>query len=110
MGGYSNERGVALAIVLVMTVVFGITAFGLLYMAVNRAQQSQFMGEDRLRAKYAAEAGLVKVMSRLFESPGDPGPWVYPFDSDNDGANDMTINVTRTNAGSFAKLQSKVSW
>lgn len=106
----SNDRGVALGIILITSVVFGIAAFGLLTLALSRARVGGFLGQERIRAQYAAEAGLVKVMSRLWQNPAEPGPWSYPLDTDNNGLNDTTVNVTRTPSGSLSTLAAKVTW
>ena len=103
----TGERGVVLGIILITSVIFGIAAFRLLSFAVNHAAQTNFIGEDRLRARYAAEAGLVTVMSRLWWTPAAAGPWAIPIDTDNDGINDMTVNVSWAGP---AKLQAKVNW
>ena len=111
-----NERGIALGLVLIATVIFGIAAFGLLFMAMSQSQQQSFLSEDRLRARYAAEAGLVMAMQEMWQNDcvfGAAGN--YLLDTDNDGTNETTVTVTMTPAcppaaATPSKLQAKVTW
>lgn len=80
----SNERGVALGAVIIMSVLIAIGAFGVMLVATSRGQTSA-MHADRLRAKYAAEAGMVWAMQQLWRDPR--------WSSDEDRVNpDVTIN------------------
>ncbi len=83
-----NERGIALGIVILTAVVFAVAAFAVLTMALSRMQVSSTVGARRLKATYAAEAGLVWAMQQLWENPttwSAAGGTVLPFDIDGDG-------------------------
>jgi hypothetical protein len=118
MGVLRSERGVALGLIIITSIVFGIAAFGLLYSATNQGEQGQFLGEGRLRARYAAEAGLVMAMQEQFVNPADCAfgagpPFNYFLDTDNDATNDTKVSVTLVpcpSAGTASKMQAKVSW
>ena len=109
-----GERGVVLGIVLITSVIFGIAAFGLLSLALGQAWQATAVSEDRIRARYAAETGLVKVMQRLWASSAECGPWSYSLDTDDDGTNDTTATVTATNCprapGTLSTLKATVTF
>jgi hypothetical protein len=104
-----NERGVVLGLIIITSVIFGIAAFGILLLAMSRLRQSKYLGEDRLRAGYAAEAGLVMAMQELWVDPADCafGPYTIT-----DGTNNTTVTVTATPCpgGAASKLQAKVTW
>jgi hypothetical protein len=89
-----GERGVVLGIILITAVIFGIAAFGLLSFAVNQAGQANFVGEDRIRARYTAESALVWAMQELWANPADCAFGPYIFDTNDDGTNDTTATVT----------------
>ena len=57
----SNERGIALGLVIITAMVFSIAAFAALTMSMARINQSAY-NVRRLQARYAAEAGLVWAM------------------------------------------------
>ena len=114
-----DERGVVLGLVIVTSIIFGIAAFGLLIFAMSRLRVSNYLGADRFRAGYAAEAGLVKAMQELWRDPNDCafGPannGVYTLDTYNDGdpSNDTTVTVTTTGCppAPGTKLQAKVTF
>lgn len=111
-----NERGLALAVALMTAIIFGIAAFGLLALAMGRSSQAITVGGGtRLRARYAAEAGLVQVMQKLYAkappAPGSCGPWSIPMDTDNDGTNETTVNVTANPCtAASTKLSAKVTF
>ena len=88
-----SERGLALGMVVVLSVVFAIAAFAAMMIAVSRAQTSAVQ-EHRLQAQYAAEAGLVFAMQQLWSNPnycGTPAPPAMAG---------MTVSLTVTNCGS----------
>ena len=64
-----NERGVALGAVIMTAVVFSVAAVAALTMVLSRANLLKFADESRLRARFAAEAGLVWAAQQLFEDP-----------------------------------------
>jgi hypothetical protein len=70
----SHQRGIgALGILIGTAIVFAVAAFAILVMALSAAQQSKEVHEDRLRALYAAEGGLVWAMQQLWANPGWSG-------------------------------------
>jgi len=97
MGPQRAERGAALGIVILSSIVFSVAAFAVLNMSMSRAQTAAFE-EGRLRARYAAEAGLVKAMQLLWNGtmpPGMCGPGVtWSYDTDNDGTFETPVLVT----------------
>ena len=110
-----NERGVVLGLVIITSVIFGIAAFGILMLAMSRLRVGNVLGEGRLRAQYAAEAGLVMAMQKMWDPAncaalGSP----YNLDTNNDGTNDTTVTVTVTPcpiaSGVPSKLQAKVTF
>ena len=113
-----HERGIALAMVIVMAVVFSIAAFTSLTVALSafRRQTKGVSSSSELRARYAAEAGLVYAMERLWANPGYPQQCCAPpgggtgcsgqtktdtlqLDTDGVGGNDTTVTITVTNCG-----------
>ena len=106
-----DERGMALGIVLMASIVFSIAAYGVLTMAVSRAQQEDFLGDRRIRAHMAAEAGLVYAMQKLWADPNYPNPCcgggcsgstktdTWPLDTDGVGGTDTTIDISVANCG-----------
>ena len=106
--GPRGERGMALGIVILSAIAFTAAAFAVLMMSWGRTQASEFQ-EDRLRARYAAEAGLVRAMQRLWNeatvpyppgcAAGATGTDSLPFDTNGDGTDDATVMVTVTNCG-----------
>lgn len=102
----NNERGAVLAIVLATSVIFGIAAFGLLSLTVNKTRQTAYLGEGRLRARYAAEGGVVMAMQELWEDPTDCT--FGPYD-----VGGTAVTVTRTGCpapGPSSQLRATVTW
>ena len=60
----SSRRGVALAAVTALALAAAIAAYGLLIIAVSQARHTTFI-ERRVRAGYAAEAGIAWAMEQL---------------------------------------------
>lgn len=111
----SGERGVVLGIVIITAIIFGIAAFGLLSMAVNQARQATFVSQDRARARYAAESGLVMAMQELWVDQNDCVFGPYNLDTNGDGANETTVTVTRSGIcppppNTLSTLQAKVTF
>ena len=118
---FFNTRGAALVIVLVSALIFSIAAFGVLTMAVSRAQQVDYVSETRIRARFAAEAGMVWATQRLWATPGWPPGCVPGNDQaapvwtiDTDGAGPLpptNVNVMVRNCGPgfLHTLESKVT-
>lgn len=116
----ANERGMALGIVIFSAIVFSVASFAVLNVAMSRAQTSTFQ-EGRVRARYAAEAGLVWARERLWADPGFPnfcipGGFSLPFDSDGNGVIDAPYDfviITATDCSptrSPRTLQAKVTF
>ncbi len=87
-----HERGAILGIVLLSSLVFSVASLAVLTMASSRAQATH-RDATKLRARYAAEAGLVWAMERLWVNPAycgvpDPPP-----------INGLTVDVNVTNCG-----------
>lgn len=101
-----DKRGVVLGLIIITSVIFGIAAFGILMLAMSRMRQSNYLGEDRLRAQYAAEAGIVKAMQELWANPADCA--FGPYDI-TDGTNTTAVIVTAVGCPP-AKLQAKVTF
>lgn len=77
-----NERGIALGVVVVMAMVFAVGAFGTMMLSTSRGQVSGLQAH-RLKAQYAAEAGLVTAMQKLWGNP----EWSSPA-----GDVDLSVN------------------
>lgn len=74
--GLREQRGAALAMVVLVAVCFSIAAFTALILALSRARTKDFY-KRRAVAQYAAEAGLVWATQRLWADGtycGVPGP------------------------------------
>jgi Tfp pilus assembly protein PilX len=106
-----DKRGVVLGLIIITSVIFGIAAFGILMLAMSRMRQSNYLGEDRLRAQYAAEAGIVKAMQELWRDSTDCafGPASDGVYTITDGTNTTTVTVTAVGCPP-AKLQAKVTF
>lgn len=61
---HCNERGAALAFIIVTGLVASVVAYSLLFMATSQARQARVI-PDRMEARYVAEAGLVIALERL---------------------------------------------
>lgn len=118
-----DERGMALGMVVAMSLVFAVAAFGVMTLAVSRGQTSSLQAH-RLKAQYAAEGALVLAMQRLWQDPE------YPASScvtgpcpacTTPGTTDLTdtvtvagtsvaVTVTDCGAGFTHKLSAKVTY
>lgn len=87
-----GERGLILGILMIMSFVLSTAAFAMLSVGVGRANTSGRV-KDRAQARYAAEAGLVWAMQRLWASPG------YCGELDPPALGGLTVDVTVTNCG-----------
>ena len=70
------KRGAVLAVVVGVAIVAAIAAYAILLMVLAQGRHARFYRE-RLRARYAAEAGIVWAQQRLWRDPtycGSPGP------------------------------------
>ncbi len=90
----AEERGIVLGIVIITAVIFSIAALGMLTVAMNQRQRVKVFDVNRLRARYAAEAGVVWAQEQLWENknycgaPQPPSP-----------INGLTVTVAVTNCG-----------
>ena len=92
-----NERGMAGLITAVVTaLIFALAAFAVLVMALARAQQNNPLDPTRLRARYAAEAGIVWATSQLWNDPrwDASGKGFVKVDTDADGTAETKVNLT----------------
>ena len=115
-----------MAMVLVTAVIFSIAAFGALTMAVSRARQANYVSEDRIRARYAAEAGLVWAMQQLWANPatfpnvccnagcaGTKQSASWPIDTDGGGplpATNVDVAVDNCGPDRLHTLSAKVTF
>lgn len=83
----ATQRGVILTLVLGVALICSIMAYGVLYTSVSDARRNRFVWE-RNPARYAAEAGLVWGMTRLWTNPGWTGASI-PI-----GAGKMMVTLT----------------
>jgi len=100
-----NERGIALGIVILTAVVFSVAAFAVLTLTLGGTQRSS-ASEQRLRAQYAAEAGLVWAMQRLWANPnycGAPDPPAI-------GGINVDVTVTNCGAGNTHTISAKAAY
>ena len=107
------ERGVVLGMVLITSVIFGIAAFGLLFLAMSQSTQTVVVSESRTRARYAAESGLVMAMQELWANPLDCAFGPYNLDTNNDGINETTVTVAAVPCpapGIMSTLQATVTF
>ena len=76
MSSHSTERGAILPIVLGTALLCAIAAYAVLIIVAAQGRHAQFY-RGRLRARYAAEAGMVWAKERLWLNPtycGNPAP------------------------------------
>ena len=65
----NNERGAAVLVLLVIgAIVFAVMAYAVLAVSVSKKDLSHFE-EDRARARYAAEAGMIWAYQKLWADP-----------------------------------------
>ena len=91
-----TERGIVLGIVIITAVIFSIAAYAMLFVAMSHRQRIKEFDVDRLRARYAAEAGLVWAQEQLWDDP--PPPFcggVPPFSP----INGLNVTVAVSNCG-----------
>ena len=96
-----NEWGLAgLMTAVVTALIFSLAAFAVLVMALARAQQNNPLDPSRLRARYAAEAGIVWATYELWNDPrwDSPPGWAGPprdiaVDTDADGKAETKVDL-----------------
>ncbi len=85
-----NQGAIALGVVMITAIVFSVAAFAALTAANSRAAIARNLSGPRLKAAYAAEAGLVWAMQKLYADPtafnSAGGSIDLPFDVNGDGA------------------------
>ena len=104
----SHQRGMILGLVIVTAFIAAVAAYTILVVAASQARQGRFWRE-RFRSRYAAEAGVVWAMERLWADPtycGTPDP--PPFDTNGDGVPDATVDVSVTGCGGASRTLSAV--
>ncbi len=95
---YSARRGrpgIALGVVILTATIFSVAAYAVLAIAIGLRARIDF-SKRNVRARYAAEAGMVWGMQQLWANP----TWASPlgtvdhwFDSDGDGVNETAIDI-----------------
>ncbi len=126
-----NRRGAALAIVVVTALICAIAAYGILILVRGQAGRALAF-QQRLKARYASEAGLWIAMAKLRNFPSYPESSIpgttvttpcpsaggviaraeeaIDFDGNGPSANDQSVEITVTNcgAGRTHKVTAKV--
>ncbi len=101
------RQGAALVAVIVTALIASVAAFGALLLAMSHAQ-SGGLQVKRLRAQYAAEAGLVWAQQQLWADPaycGTPDPPAI------NGLNvDVIVSPSPCVAGTAHRIQAKVTY
>ena len=116
-----GRRGAALVAVVMTALITSVIAFGALLLAMSHARTSQVQ-MNRLRAQYAAEAGLVWAQQQLWKDPRwlstkvvDLTEQAANFDMNGDGQLSATdgVDIILTQCGSSPceprRLQAKVT-
>jgi hypothetical protein len=96
-----HRTGVALAAAIGAAMVFSVAAYGVLYSAMSFRSRVQF-SQRNIKARYAAEAGLVWAMQQLWVNPAwtsSAGTLDLPFDVDQNGTTDATEGIDVIYAG-----------
>ena len=101
----SSDRGMILAVTMMMALVASIVAYGVMQLAVSQGRQGRFF-RSQTSARYLAEAGMVVAQLRLLEDQENPGPDIWfctnptPMQIDTNGngidASDPIVDVTVT--------------
>lgn len=98
MRNHSNERGVALPLVLIFTAVFSVLALGMLTVSIDEMKLvSNF--EHGVRAFYLAEAAANEAVAG-YRDTSNTGPYTYGFAGDGDTL--ATAQVTLKEAGKLS--------
>ena len=91
-----------MGIVVLTTIVFSVAAYAALFSALALRQRGDFYQRHAV-ASYAAEAGMVWAMQRLWRNPNDcfSSATEWSVDPDNNSAtnNTLTINIRVTALG-----------
>lgn len=100
-----KERGAALGMAVMIAITTAIGAYAMLVASLNQARQSTG-NAARMRARYAAEAGLVWAQQQLFANAsycGDPDPPSV-------GGFSVNVIVSNCGAGNNHTLNATVSY
>ncbi len=124
-----REQGFVLTAVAVSAFIFSALAFSTLMVALSHRRLSSTSNEGRLRAYYAAEAGLVWAQQRLWKDPNYPlsscittpcpsscagsgAADTLSLDTNGDAVRETTVAITVTNcgAGNSHQVKAKVTY
>jgi Tfp pilus assembly protein PilX len=98
-----HAQGSVLTMALVSALVASIGVTTMLFLAVANARQARSIRE-RMRARYLAEAALVRAQGRLWLGPADAANCPsspMQFDLDNNGIPDESVDVTAMGCPGF---------
>jgi Tfp pilus assembly protein PilX len=105
----TSPRGAAtLIIVLITALLAGIAAYSVLQMMIAEARQARFYRE-RMRARYAAEAGIVWAQQRLWDNEA----WSSGVGTDFTLPDGTTVDVVMAPCGASCfprDITSEVTW
>ena len=118
--GTTRRRGITLVTVIVAAMVFSIAAYAVLFMSMSMSNRQSFNEKD-VRSRYAAEAGIVWAMQKLWADPLEcfGGPNDLPLDDDGDPVTpDVMVDITAKTdlgvcpapSGQRLKLEAKVTF
>ena len=85
-----NHRGAVLGVAILTALVSSVAAYIILMLALTQARLARFHRE-RIRARYAAEAGVIWAQQQLWTTPGYCGNPPPP------SLNGLTVTVSVTN-------------
>lgn len=86
---HNHERGLALGIIILSSVMFSAAAVAVLNFAVSNSQHAD-QQEGRLQDRYAAEAALVWAMQKLWANPSECFAANPDFSLDPDGGGPLS--------------------
>lgn len=96
-----SDRGMILAVTMMMALVASIVSYGVLQLAVSQGRQGKFF-RSQTAARYLAEAGMVLAQERLRANPNTfcTNPTEVQIDTNGNGidASDPRVDVTVTPA------------
>ena len=104
----SSERGMILAVTMMMALVASIVLYGVLQLAVSQGRQGRFF-RSRTTARYLAEAGMVLAYERLQANPFYCPVAPELVDTTGDGVGDTPVTITVTNCGAGNTHEIRVS-
>ena len=92
------DRGMILAVTLMMALLASIVSYGVLQLAVSQGRQGRFF-RSQTAARYLAEAGMVLAQERLRVNPSYCPSTPELVDTTGDGVGDTPVRITVTNCG-----------